>query len=300
MKTLSKEEKEIIRLIQKKEITDIYSYVKYFNLGKEVQQFHENIKKEFDKKFEGKTYTIKQPEYDFLENKCIVEKLDNNMCKAKPFLSYEDNPEKQAICYNGKQITHFYNLTEPTYICEDIEKILNFISIWQFLESEHLIIELPKSCEKQDMALFLEQISYDYVSEDYFLNFAPQSIYEMKFSAASFMDWRFSLNIHNFEICLPYLQKQIQPTLGLDTFVEKGFKTKSDLIERRNFIIALAGVIVAIVTSGASLIMSFLDNGNTEELNKINNSLQEIRQELNLPEENIEQQTTQTEESIQQ
>lgn len=85
------------------------------------------------------------------------------------------------------------------------------------------------------------------------------------------------------------MQKQIQPTLGLDTFVEKGFKTKSDLIERRNFIIALAGVFVAIVTSGASLIMSLLDNGNTEELNKINNSLQEIRQELDLPEESTQQ-----------
>lgn len=288
MKTLSNEEKEIIRLIQKKEITDIYSYVKHFNLGKEVQQFHENIKKEFDKKFEGKTYIIKQPEYDFHENKCIVEKLDNNMCKAKPFLSYEDNPEKQSICYNGKQITHFYNLTKPTYICEDIEKILNFISIWQFLESEHLIIELPKSCEKQDMALFLKQIPYDYVSKDYLLNYTPQNIFEMKFSASYFIDWRFDLNIHNFEICLPYLQKQIQPTLGLNTFVKKGFKTKSDFIERRNFIIALAGVIVATVTSGASLIMSLLDNGNTEELNKINNSLREIRQEFDLPEESTQ------------
>jgi hypothetical protein len=32
MKTLNKEEKEIIKLIQEKKITDIYSYVKYYNL----------------------------------------------------------------------------------------------------------------------------------------------------------------------------------------------------------------------------------------------------------------------------
>lgn len=299
MKTLSKEEKEIIRLIQKKEITDIYSYVKYFNLGKEVQYFKEAIQKNFDSKYGNKILTITKDKNSFINSRHVIKELPNDKYTAKPYLSYDDKPEEQTICYNAKQqITHSYTLTEPTYICEDIEKILNFISIWQFLESEHLIIELPKSCEEQDMGLFLSK-EFGQISEEKYFPEDLRNTYELKVDASEFMDWRFSLNIHNFEICLPYLQKQIQPTLGLDTFVEKGFKTKSDLIERRNFIIALAGVIVAIVTSGASLIMSLLDNGNTEELNKINNSLQEIRQELDLPEENIEQQTTPTEEAKQ-
>ena len=33
MKTLNEKEKEIIRLIQRKEITDILSYIKYYDLG---------------------------------------------------------------------------------------------------------------------------------------------------------------------------------------------------------------------------------------------------------------------------
>ena len=36
MKTLNEKEKEIIRLIQRKEITDILSYIKYYNLGTEI------------------------------------------------------------------------------------------------------------------------------------------------------------------------------------------------------------------------------------------------------------------------
>lgn len=48
MKTLNKEEKEIIKLIQEKKITDIYSYVKYYNLGTEIQYFKEDIQKAFE------------------------------------------------------------------------------------------------------------------------------------------------------------------------------------------------------------------------------------------------------------
>lgn len=53
------------------------------------------------------------------------------------------------------KIKYDYCLFKPIYICEDIDKILQFISIWQYLESEKFIIELPNPCEIQDMGLFL-------------------------------------------------------------------------------------------------------------------------------------------------
>lgn len=100
------------------------------------------------------------------------------------------------------------------------------------------------------------------------------------------MDWKLELNIHNFEICLPYLKKQIQPTLSLNDFVKKRFRTKRDLIEQRNFLIALIGVIVAIIAAGTSLVASFFNKSNSGDLNQINSTLQEIKQEI----ENIDEQ----------
>lgn len=195
-------------------------------------------------------------------------------------MAYDDGIFSDSVSnyieYFRADIKYSYSRIEPTYVCENMESILHFISIWQFLESERLIIDLPKSCEKQDMGLFLKrktvQPEHKYISDN------PCSTFDLMICASEFMDWKFELDEHNFEICLPYLQKQIQPTLALNTFIENKFRTKSDLSERRNFLIALVGVIVAVVTSIASLVISAFDRGNTEELNKINNSLQEIKQ----------------------
>ena len=112
----------------------------------------------------------------------------------------------------------------------------------------------------------------------------PSTTYDLQVSAKEFMDWHLVLDEHDFEICLPYLTRQLQPTLALDVFIEKGFKTKEERNENRNFAIALIGVIVAIVTSIASLLVSFSDKGYFDELDRINNSLQQICEEIQVQE----------------
>lgn len=149
MKTLNKEEKEIIKLIQEKKITDIYSYVKYYNLGTEIQYFKEDIQKAFENKYGTTTRIITKGKNNTIYKKYIIEELSDNRYKARPYLTFNDgsNTDWDTIYYKPKGIEHSYHLTEPTYTCDNIDQILNFISIWQFLESEHLIIELPKSCD---------------------------------------------------------------------------------------------------------------------------------------------------------
>ena len=160
-----------------------------------------------------------------------------------------------------------------------MDRILQFIAVWQYLENERLVIVLPKSCEKEDFSLFLskENIKLPEVT----INEENLNLESMKVFADSFMDWKLTLNKTNFELCYPYLCKKIYPTLALDTFIEKDFKTKSDIIENHNFMIALVGVIVAIATSLASLFISLSDQDYTHELNDINDSLKNIYTELN-------------------
>lgn len=287
MKTLSKEEKEIIKLIQEREITDIYSYVKYYNLGVEVQQYKEDVEQRFNEAFNGKKYKCHISSTSDINAGNIIKRIDDKNVWATPKLSYF-GCEGQNIKYEQEvEVIYGYFLFKPTYICEDMEKIFHFISVWQYLVSEGLVIELPKSCERNDMSLFLRKEKLKHETPP-ILETSNLSIDSMEVNASHFMDWKFVLDKLNFELCLPYLQKRLYPTLGLDTFIGKGFKTKADLNERRNFWIALLGVLFALITSAVSIIISIFDNGNAEELIKINNSLQEIREELELPEETTE------------
>ena len=285
MKTLSKEEQEIIKLIQEKKIIDIYSYIRYYNLGTEIQFHEKDIIEAFINDFGVEDYNLitRDSQSGFGERPLNEQKPD----RATVFLNFDDGwGQKVESPANG--ISYNFCLFEPIYICEDIDKILQFISIWQYLESEKLIIELPKQCTIQDMGLFLykkykknpnaKTPDYDKINQK--SKTTPVSPHE-------YMDWKLAVNEHNLSLCMPYLKKQMQPTLSLDTFIEKGFMTKEDLNERRNFTIALAGVLIAFITSLASLIISIIgmsDRGYYRELQNINKSIQEIRDELHIDE----------------
>ena len=62
MKTLSKEEKDIIKLINQKKIKDIYSYVRYYNLGIVAQYNEVDIQKAFNERYGNKYYIVKKEE----------------------------------------------------------------------------------------------------------------------------------------------------------------------------------------------------------------------------------------------
>lgn len=274
MKTLNEKEKEIIKLIQKREITDILSFIKYYNLGIELCFNKSDINEKFRKIFNGKEYIIHHngDKSIFLDKRCIIEDIDKDTTKCKPYLTFEQS-QTQEISAN-ENIRYIYDFFKPTYTCEDMDKILQFIAIWQYLENERLVIEMPKSCEKEDVALFLSKESIE-LSENT-INEDKPTFDNMKIYACYFMDWQFVLNKTNFELCYPYLCKKIFPTLALDTFIKDNFKTKADINESRNFKIALAGVLVAIATSLASLFTSLSGQDYSQELKNINNSLQKI------------------------
>lgn len=283
MKTLNEKEKEIIRLIQKKEITDILSFIKYFNLGTEICFHDSDIIEEFNKVFNGKEYIIRhnQDKSIFLDKRCIIEDIDKDTSKCKPYLSFAQC-KYQELCAS-ETISFEYNLYKPIYICENMDIILQFIAVWQYLEDERLVIELPKTCEKEDFSLFLSKENLKL--SDVTIDEENLNLESMKIFADNFMDWKLALNKTNFELCYPYLCKKIYPTLALDTFIDKNFKTKSDIIENRNFMIALVGVIVAIATSLASLFISLSGQDYSQELNTINDSLKNIYTEPNIKKE---------------
>ncbi|WP_277668605.1 hypothetical protein [Caproiciproducens galactitolivorans] len=271
---LSKEQKDIISHIQSGEITDVYSFVKYYGFGTYVGHNRSAIEEAFHKQYGDKKYKCRND--DSNNNECIIEEIDEKYVWAKPTLSYF-NSEGQVIKHHD--IVHGFSLFEPTYICENINAVISFIALWQYLKSEGLIIELPKSCSEKDVGLFLRKEPIPHNNRDIFEE-GQLRLSDMSVNVAYFLDWKYALDEPAFEVCLPYLNMKLYPAPALLTYITKGHKTLEEIRERRNMRIALAGVLIALITSIASIIISFQDKGYHNELQEIHNSLQEIHADL--------------------
>lgn len=287
MKTFNKEEQEIIKLIQEKKIVDIYSYVKHYHLGTEIQFYEENIIEAFKNDFNDGEYNliVRDSISGFGERPLNVHK-DNVPTMFLNFdMAYRQKVESpdNKICFN-------FCVFKPIYICENIDKILQFISIWQYLETEQLITDLPKSCTEQDMGLFLYKQEKATKSTPGYKNVNPK-LKANPINPREYMNWRLALKEHDLSLCMPYLVKQIQPTPNLDIFIKTAFITKKDLNERRNSRIAIISVLIALAAFLFSIITYMFNRGYYKELQDINNSIQEIRDELHIdePEENADE-----------
>ncbi len=292
---LTKRQKEIVKKIADRSITDVYSFVKHFNLGKDFYYDKAKALDKFNALYKDRTYYVSRDGLNLHGLKdSIIEEISDNivLVKMKPLL--RDSSKK----FSSHGITYEYNYFKPVYITENIDEVTSFIALWQYLKSQGLIIELPKSCTKEDMGLFIRKdkpiADKPYIMEPNTPE-EPLNIFTQRTYLNEYIDGSFKLDEENFEICFPYLTQKIYPAPELKTFIQKGYNTKEELNNRRNFWIALAGVIIAICTSLASIYMSEQEKGYYKELNEINNSIQRIESALSPEEPNEENVIPETE-----
>lgn len=276
---LSKQQKKIVKDIMNGKFTDILSYVKYNNLGWEVSFNKESVEEKFREAYSGKKYICDSR--DFYEHNSadrVIEVIDKQQAYCIPRLVYID---ARAKCY-FKDFRYAYDLFRPIYITDCINEIISFIALWQYLKSQALIIELPKSCTEEDMALFLEQKKDDKQGEVWLEDSEDKkySYYDLDISFNNFFNGDYKLNDENFERCLPYLESKIYPAPALKTYIDKGFNTSEELNNKKNTGIAFAGVVIAIVTSVLSLVIPNNEVDYTKELQKGNQYLQDINDSL--------------------
>lgn len=278
---LTKHQKDIVKNIACGNITDILSFVKHYNLGYEVCYDKEQVIKKFNDAYKDKKFVCRSKEFDeFDATDRIIERIDGKKAYCKPKISF------QGAWYNSScnGVNFGYPLFKPVYITKSVGEIISFIALWQYLKAQALIIELPKSCTKEDMALFLRQVKNNNYKKHMLNENEEYGYISLEVSYYDFLECDYELDSVDFEICLPYLQQKIYAAPELETYIQKRYKTNEELNNSRNLKIALAGVFIAIFTSIASIVMSTLDKGYYSELNQINNTLQKI-QETMMPED---------------
>ena len=276
---LTKKQKDIVNNILAGNITDIFSYVKHYQIGKAVSFDKECIKSKFDDTYKGRSYKCEKRHFlECNEMDRVVETIDNNTAYCVPRLDWKDS---YSIC-SHKDVNYSYNLFSQVYIMENISEIVSFIALMQYLKQQALIIELPKTCTKEDMELFLRQKAS---TEHTIVRLEEDSdktycYFDLDISYSDFFDGRYNLDKESFEICLPYLLKKIYPAPELITFIQNGYKTDEEINNRINLRIAFAGVVIAICTSIASIWISYSETDYKKELQEIRDSLQSIQEKM--------------------
>ena len=278
---LNKNQEKIVKAIANGTITDIYSFIQVMEYGNFFVYSKSYVEEKFAKTYENKKYKCEtRSMVEHKKQKNILEEIDSKTCYCKPDLNFYG--ASQMLSHG--EIIHSFPFFSPVYITKKVDKIISFIALWQYLKEQALIIELPKSCTKDDMGLFVRptpdnDTCKSNIDEDHS---RPYTYLDLNVSFHNFFGGKFTLDERNFEICLPYLTKTIFPVPELQTFIQKKFKTKEEINNRRNFWIALAGATIAFFTAIASIIVSVVDKGYHKELNQINESLQKI--EASIPE----------------
>lgn len=269
---LTTKQKDIVKNIINGNITDIYSFVKHYNLGEELCYSKIAVEDAFHKEYDNKTFLVKIKEFEASDDTDrIVEKIDEKTGYAKAELFYEYD----YVTFSGCNINYTYNLFDPLYSTENIKDIISFIALWQYLKEQGLIMELPKTCSPEDMGLFARKCK----EISHFVHPRKNNSYsysQLFIPSYAFIDDSYELDKENFEICFPYLTKKLYPAPELTTFMQKGFNTKEERNERRNFLIALAGVLIALITSVASIIISLSGTDYHKDLDTIRDSIESL------------------------
>lgn len=286
---LTKFQKEIVKKIAVGEITDILSYMKSFDLGKYFELDETDIKKRCHEKYKGRFFKVKRDNIsrDVWSN---LEDYDQEYYKAN--IRVRDSRET-SYHYVYRDSSAAFSVYEKRYIAKNFSDIISFISLWQYLKSKALIIELPRLLVKEDFSLCTDVVApycYKYGDDnerglgggnhcekiEQLEDGAVIKVWNSRRDYEEFIDWNFSFNEEKMELAYEYLSKKIYPAPELGNYIQNKFVTEDEKVQRTNFKIALAGVIIAIVTSLISLLGNFVPS----DLKSIEEELEGIRYEI--------------------
>lgn len=274
---LTKKQKDIVKNIANGNITDIYSFVKHYNLGYEIYTSEDEVEAKFNELYKDKTYICDSKTMYLSDEEYKIETIDQTTVKAKACLSFRNT----GISLGRSEVSYSYSYFKKIYATENMQEIISFLALWQYLNAQSLIAELPKKCSKNDFALFIRKAVHDHDINIFEPEEGKKYDFEyLRIDALGLLNYYLILDGENFDICYPYLNKKIYPAPELNTFIQNDFNTTEELNNRRNLWIAFAGIIIAIFTSLASIIISINQTDYKQELQAISNSLQEIQEVL--------------------
>ena len=270
-----KEQKKIIQAISNKEVYDIESFVKKFGYYEKFVADIEQAKKNFEEREKGKTLEIEFLEDSFPEP--VVQRM-----KVPGKLQLE--AETRDIIFEGER--YKYELWDENgfLIATSIDKIVGFISIWEYLKSELKILEIDKEVSKTELELFFKKNKvqergrticvYNYNDEGF--------IYRR---ASLYLDEDIKADEEQLKIWKKYFTKRILPTPTLNKYIANGFKTEEEKTSKQSLGVAVIAIIIAIITFGFTIYTTYNVDPSENNLKVIQQELKNIEEQLKLEED---------------
>ena len=272
-----KEQKEIIQAINNKEVYDIESFVKKFGYYEKFVADIEQAKKNFEEREEGKTFEIEFPDSSFPEP--VVQ-------RAKIPGKWQLEEETRDIIFEGER--YKYKLWDENgfLIATSIDKIVGFISIWEYLKSELEILEIDKENSKTELELFFKKNKIqegkrticvsNYNGEDF--------IYR---KASLYLDEDIKVDEEQLKIWKKYFTKRILPTPTLNKYITNGFKTEEEKTSKESLIVAVIAIVISIITFGFTIYTTYNVDPSENNLKAIQQELKNIEKYLRVKDNDV-------------
>ena len=250
----TKHQKETILRIYNGDIYDITSYLKYFNLGELVKFDKEEIINNFNSDDIPKRYYCRNSlirkysniitENDYFTKSQNGEINSDNYSAYSLNLSYNTGIKREL--WNGVEYSlDFYS---GVYIANCFDDILEFLTLWQFLISEMLILEIPYTFSAETLGLFYIKTP-NRTSKNLTLD---ERIKQINFEDFTYDD-KYYLNTENYTLsqehclmCKEYMNKRIYPSKKLGLFIKKRYTTYGESAQNKTLFVAYLTILVSI------------------------------------------------------
>lgn len=300
----TKHQKETIQHIFSGDIYDITSYLKYFNLGTTIKFDKSEIINRFNTDDIPKKYyfpnALQHKYANMLTEEDYLAKLQNSEINPNNYtvsilqLSYNSGIKHES--WNASDYT--LNFYKGVYVANSFTDILEFLTLWQYLVSEMLILEVPHDFSAEVLGLFYKKEDYSQ-AENRSIN---DRIKNINFDTFSYDDQYYlgdniyTLSHEHCIMCKEYMAKRIYPSTKLGIFINKNFTTYEERTQNKALFVAWLAIFVSVILTFAPYfhqednsdmasiaeevkdIMSSIDlsNQDTEIINKLDHIIDKL------------------------
>lgn len=287
----NKHQRDIIKAIKNKEVYDIESFVKKFNLYEHFVVDKEKIKKAFDESELGKEYPV-------YVSKNVLDLKNKREISVPARLEYMDNKKKVTFdnsCYE-------YDLWDEKgfNIAINYDEIVGFISLWEYLKRELDVFEIEKTVSRSEIELFFrkyEKTTNKSNSTNDYIPIVQEELFQLtdgKFqrkvgevdynvvrrNAYNYVEEDVGIDNEQLKIFSVYLHKKILPTPSLTKYVSNRYQTEDEKATRLSLRIAIISIIIAIFSSSFSVYAAFKIDPSNDNLKIIQEKLDTIENSI--------------------
>ena len=287
----NKHQRDIIKAIKNKEVYDIESFVKKFNLYEHFVVDKEKIKKAFDESELGKEYPV-------YVSKNVLDLKNKREISVPARLEYMDNKKKVTFdncCYE-------YDLWDEKgfNIAINYDEIVGFISLWEYLKRELDVFEIEKTVSRSEIELFFrkyEKTTNKSNSTNDYIPIVQEELFQLtdgKFqrkvgevdynvvrrNAYNYVEEDVEIDNEQLKIFSVYLHKKILPTPSLTKYVSNRYQTEDEKATKLSLRIAIISIIIAIFSFSFSVYAAFKIDPSNDNLKIIQEKLDTIENSI--------------------